>query len=99
MLVVEETAALGLSGSASHDLERPGVIVTRVTDATDGLREALRRVHDAVVLDLLLPAVDAFALCRDLRAHSDVPVIVVAEGLDEADRVRALEAGADDCVL
>lgn len=99
LLVVEETAALGLSGSASHDLERPGVIVTRVTDATDGLREALRRVHDAVVLDLLLPAVDAFALCRDLRAHSDVPVIVVAEGLDEADRVRALEAGADDCVL
>jgi two-component system response regulator RstA len=94
LLVVEETA-----DRAGLDLERPGVIVTRVTDAAHGLREALRRVHDAVVVDLLSPAEAGVALCRELRAHSDVPLIMVAEGLEEADRVSALEAGADDCVL
>ena len=54
---------------------------------------------DVVLLDLGLPDVDGFDLCRELRARSDVPIIVVTARGDEIDRVVGLELGADDYVV
>jgi two-component system OmpR family response regulator len=79
-------------------LERHDVEVTHVVDGESGLREALRRVHDAVVLDLMLPAMDGLSVCRELRAHSDVPILMVTARIEEADRVFGLEIGADDYI-
>lgn len=79
--------------------ERHGTSVTHVTDGEQGLREAMRRCHDAVVLDLMLPTMDGLTVCRELRAHSDVPIIMVTARRDEIDRVLGLEIGADDYVL
>jgi two-component system response regulator RstA len=92
--------ALRLPRSTAASLEGRGVLVTSVPDHVIGLREALRLVYDAVVLELERPVAPGLELCRDLRAHSDVPLVVVAEpGLGETERVAALEAGADDCVV
>jgi len=75
-----------------------GASVTHIADGNQGLHEALQRRHDAVILDLMLPLLDGLAVCRELRKHSDVPIIMVTARIDEVDRVRGLEIGADDYV-
>ena len=70
-------------------LEKHGVNVTHIIDGKRGLQEALLRRHDAVVLDLMLPLLDGISLCRELRKHSDVPVLMVTARTEEADRVQA----------
>ena len=71
----------------------------RVTGAQDGA--AMERVLasalvDAIVLDLMLPGRDGLALCRDVRARSDVPILMLTAKGEESDRVAGLEMGADD---
>jgi two-component system OmpR family response regulator len=71
----------------------------RVTAAQDGkeMRRALTDWHiDLVVLDLMLPGEDGLSLCRDLRAKSRVPVIMLTMMGEETDRIIGLEMGADD---
>jgi two-component system, OmpR family, response regulator len=77
-------------------LREQGVEVVRATDGEQGLGEALRRRFDVVILDLMLPRRDGLDVCRELRHHSDVPVIVVTARASETDRVVGLELGADD---
>jgi two-component system OmpR family response regulator len=70
-----------------------------VTTAANGreMREALgKRVVDLVLLDVRMPGEDGFALARELRAHSMVPLIMLTAQGDEVDRVLGLELGADD---
>jgi DNA-binding response OmpR family regulator len=74
----------------------------QVINARDG-REALRangeHHPDLVVLDLLLPGLDGREVCRQIRAHSRVPIIMLTALSDEVDRVVGLELGADDYVV
>ena len=79
-------------------LEREGLDVTAVGDGERALEEAAIRWPDLVVLDLMLPALDGFEVCRRLRATAPVPVIMLTARGDEDDRVRGLELGADDYV-
>lgn len=63
--------------------------------------EALRRLlevetPDLLIVDLMMPGDDGFTLCRDLRRHSDVPIIMLTASADETDRILGLELGADD---
>lgn len=96
LLLVEDDVKL--ARLTTEYLERNGVAVTHVTDGADGLQEAMRRSHDAVLLDLNLPTMDGVAVCKALRARSDVPILMVTARLDEVDRVLGLEVGADDYV-
>jgi DNA-binding response OmpR family regulator len=73
-----------------------GVAVEVVSDGRRGLQEALRGRWDVVLLDLMLPSLGGLELCRELRARSDVPIIVLTARGEEADRVMGLETGADD---
>ncbi|MFV2001664.1 MAG: response regulator [Paracoccaceae bacterium] len=71
----------------------------RVTLAADGdqMREALAKWNiDLVILDLMLPGTDGLTLCKDLRASSQIPVIMLTAMGEEADRIVGLELGADD---
>jgi len=77
-------------------LEGHGVAVVHVADGKRGQDEALGGRYDAVLLDLMLPGKDGLEVCREIRARSDVPIIVLTARGEEADRVMGLELGADD---
>ncbi len=61
-----------------------------------GLEELSRRAYDALVLDLMLPDGDGLEVCRRIRTHSDLPILMLTARGDEADRIVGLELGADD---
>lgn len=77
-------------------LESEGCIAHEADSVKRGLIEAGTRKPDLVVLDLGLPDGNGIDLIRDLRAWSDIPVIVLSARLGEADKIVALDAGADD---
>ncbi len=62
----------------------------------DGLAEALATPYQAVILDVMMPGMDGISVLRELRAKSDVPVLMLTALGDEADRIVGLEMGADD---
>ena len=79
-------------------LQQQGYRITAVADGK-GLRHAMAASHpDLVILDLMLPGEDGLTLCRELRAKSDLPVIMLTARGDETDRIVGLELGADDYV-
>ena len=73
-----------------------GVLATATGE--DALTEAAMRRPDAAIVDLLLPGIDGVEVCRRLREWSGMPIILLSAVGDEAEKVRALEAGADDYV-
>ena len=73
-----------------------GLAADTAGDATRGLAMLARGAYDAVVLDVMLPDLDGFEVCRRLRASSDVPVLMLTARGDPEDRVVGLELGADD---
>lgn len=79
-------------------LEDEGFKVFEAGDGAAGLTALVRDRPDVVLLDLMLPDTDGFAVCRKIRRDSDVPVIVVSARTDSHDVVAGLEAGADDYV-
>ena len=79
-------------------LEKNGLRATAVADGR-AMRQALERgTFDLVVLDVMLPGDDGFTLCRELRARSDIPIVMLTARGEEMDRVVGLEMGADDYV-
>ena len=79
-------------------LERDGHTVTLVGDGETALRLAARAEPDLVVLDLMLPGIDGLEMCRRLREHSTVPVVMLTALGEESDRIAGLQLGADDYV-
>ncbi|MBB5118755.1 hypothetical protein AF335_06370 [Streptomyces eurocidicus] len=79
-------------------LDRAGFAVDRVADGPAALERAAASPPDLVVLDLMLPGMDGLEVCRRLREHGPVPVIMLTARGDEEDRILGLEVGADDYV-
>lgn len=75
-----------------------GFRVTGAGDGETGLELLGRRAFDAICVDVMLPGEDGVAICRRIRAGSDVPVVIVSARSDNIDVVSGLEAGADDYV-
>jgi DNA-binding response OmpR family regulator len=97
VLLVEDD--LTIAAPMVRGLEREGFSVAHAESGADaGARFEADR-PDVVLLDLGLPDVEGFDLCRDLRARSAVPIIVVTARSEEVDRVVGLELGADDYVV
>lgn len=65
-------------------------------DGNMGLRKALEEDFDLLILDLMLPGVDGFEICRRVRDEKDVPIIMVSAKKDDIDKIRGLGLGADD---
>lgn len=79
-------------------LQKQGYRVTAVADGK-AMRAAMGSSHpDVVVLDIMLPGEDGLSLCRDLRARSEIPIIMLTARTDETDRIVGLELGADDYI-
>ena len=94
LLVVEDDD--GIAEPLVEGLELQGYEVERVCTGADALAAT---TADLILLDLGLPDLDGREVCRRLRAHTQVPIIVVTARADEVDRVLLLELGADDYVV
>lgn len=80
-------------------LERDGFEVQWVTTGEQALDELARLAVDLIVLDIGLPGIDGFEVCRRVRARTSVPILMLTAREDEIDRVAGLESGADDYVV
>jgi two-component system response regulator RegX3 len=96
ILLVEDEAAL--ADTVRYNLEREGFSVTVAGDGRRALEIFGNEPHALVILDLMLPGMSGFDVCRSLRLRSDVPIIMVTAKDSEADKVTGLELGADDYV-
>ena len=79
-------------------LERRGFEVIKAYSAEDGMRKAYRHQPDLVLLDIMMPDMDGWEVCKRLREMSDVPIIFLTARGEVKDVVRGLEMGADDYV-
>ena len=80
-------------------LELSGFEVEIENDGTEGLDKALKEDYDLLILDLMLPGIDGYEVCRRIRATSDVPIIMLSAKGETFDKVLGLELGADDYIL
>jgi DNA-binding response OmpR family regulator len=86
----------GLSAMVTEYLAPLGVRVVAFATAEEGLRQLGRESFDALILDVMLPDLDGFEVCRRVRAASDLPILMLTARGDEMDRIVGLEIGADD---
>ena len=96
VLVVEDEANLLVA--LKYNLNSEGYDVFTAEDGEAGLALARREKPDVVILDVMLPKLDGFEVCRILRRESDVRIIMLTARGEEIDRVVGLELGADDYV-
>src|SRR5919106_1620319 len=96
ILIVEDEESL--ADSIRYNLEREGFAVDLAGDGRVALERFPDVSPDLVILDLMLPEVTGLDVCRAIRRHSSVPVIMVTAKDAEADKVAGLELGADDYV-
>ncbi|RME68153.1 MAG: DNA-binding response regulator [Verrucomicrobia bacterium] len=94
ILVIEDDPVLNRSLAAT--LRDEGYAVDVAFDGEEGLARALEGVYDAIVLDVMLPRLDGWAVLEGLRPACPVPVLMLTARTAIPDRVRGLDAGADD---
>jgi len=94
ILVVEDEPSL--QETLAYNLIRQGYSVETVGDGIAALEAARRLQPDLIVLDIMLPGLDGFEVCRIVRQEMNVPILMLTARDDEIDRVIGLEMGADD---
>ena len=80
------------------NLESNGFEVIAASNGTEALETIEKEIIDLVILDIMLPKVDGFEVCRRLREWSKIPIIMLSARGDELDKVKCLELGADDYI-
>ena len=96
ILVVEDEKAI--SDILVFNLQREGYDTLAAYDGAEGLRCALEEAPDLILLDVMLPEMDGFEVCRRVRAEKDTPIIMLTAREEETDKVMGLELGADDYI-
>ena len=94
ILIVEDEEAI--ADLEKDYLELSGFEVEIASDGTSGLKKALEEGFHLVILDLMLPGVDGFEICRQIREVKNIPIIMVSAKKDDIDKIRGLGLGADD---
>ena len=94
VLVVEDEKTL--LETLAYNLVRQGYKVLTATDGNEALETARREQPDLVVLDIMLPGIDGFEVCRILRKEMSVPILMLTARDEEVDKIVGLEMGADD---
>lgn len=80
-------------------LEASGFAVDICADGDEGKRRALTGAYSLILLDVMLPGADGFAICRDVRKTLDIPILMVSARIEDVDKIRALGLGADDYIV
>lgn len=79
-------------------LERAGYIVNWASTGREGLSDFKSNDYDLVMIDLMMPEMDGFTLCKNIRWTSDVPIIIISAKNTDEDKVKGLKLGADDYI-
>ncbi|MDO5388724.1 MAG: response regulator [Clostridia bacterium] len=95
LVVDDETSIVNI---IAYNLKKEGYEVITAEDGETGLELALSENPDLVLLDIMMPKMDGYEVCRKLREKSNVPIIMLTARADEVDKVIGLEMGADDYV-
>ena len=96
ILIVEDEVAI--ADLEKDYLELSGFEVEIENDGRSGLNRALNEEFDLFILDLMLPEVDGFEICRQIREKKNTPILMVSAKKDDIDKIRGLGLGADDYV-
>ena len=96
ILIVEDEVAI--ADLEKDYLELSGFEVEIENDGTKGLERALHEEFDLFILDLMLPGVDGFEICKKIRETKNIPILMVSAKKDDIDKIRGLGLGADDYV-
>lgn len=96
ILIIEDDA--DIAAIERDYLSLAGLDVTIEPDGTDGLQAALAGDFDLLLLDLMLPGVDGFTICRQVREQKKLPILMVSARTGDADKIRGLGFGADDYI-
>ena len=94
ILIIEDESAI--AELEKDYLELSGFEVEVANDGEIGLNKALSEECDLIILDLMLPGVDGFKICRQVREKKNTPIIMVSAKKDDIDKIRGLGLGADD---
>ena len=94
ILIIEDESAI--AELEKDYLELNGFEVEVANDGIQGLEMALSKEYDLIILDLMLPGVDGFEICRVVRTEKNTPIIMVSAKKDDIDKIRGLGLGADD---
>ena len=94
ILIIEDESAI--AELEKDYLELSGFEVEVANDGEIGLNQALSEECDLIILDLMLPGVDGFEICRQVREKKNTPIIMVSAKKDDIDKIRGLGLGADD---
>ena len=97
ILIIEDDIAIA---EIERDyLEINGFEVKIETDGVNGMNTALKGGFQLVLLDLMLPEIDGFTVCRSLREHLDIPILMATAKKEDIDKIRGLGLGADDYIV
>ncbi len=96
ILIIEDEEAI--ADLEKDYLELSGFEVEIRTNGNDGLEAGLNEDFDLIVLDLMLPGVDGFEICKEIREKKNLPIIMVSAKKEDIDKIRGLGLGADDYI-
>ncbi len=94
ILIIEDEEAI--AELEKDYLELSDFEVDIKNDGESGLKAALDEVYDLIVLDLMLPGIDGFEICKEVREKKNIPIIMVSAKKEDIDKIRGLGLGADD---
>ena len=94
ILIIEDEEAI--AELEKDYLEMSGYEVLIENDGAEGLQAALKENIDLLVLDLMLPGVDGYDICKQVREEKNIPILMVSAKKDDIDKIRGLGLGADD---
>jgi two-component system, OmpR family, response regulator VicR len=96
ILLVDDEAPL--RESLTYTLRKEGFDVVTADSGSNAIKQFHKQVPDIILLDLMLPGVDGMEVCWRIRAFSNVPIVMLTAKDQDIDKVRGLEAGADDYI-
>ena len=96
ILIVEDESSI--SDFVKLELEYEGYQVSSKEDGREGLKEALENDYDLIILDIMLPSMNGFEICRRLKREKNTPIIMLSAKDSVTDKVNGLQIGADDYI-
>lgn len=97
ILIIEDDLDIG---ELQRDyLEINGFVVDLQSSGQEGLNRALKRDYQLLIIDIMLPEVDGFEICKQVRAVKNIPILIVSAKKEDIDKIRGLGLGADDYII